>query len=139
MAKVTIQDYANILSHPHTLFFDGHCFVAHHQPRIRLALTARKTGALAVLLLADQTRDKWLMVSGLKADARADKIILAGTTGLVLELSFTDMAATGSLQVLVSNKRRTRKRRVRFAVTLKKLRGSPGPPSVGLGRSWLKF
>jgi hypothetical protein len=127
---ISLQDYADILARPHTLFWDGHCTVAGHEPRIRLALTARKTGALGVLLLADEKRDAWLMVSGLEATARADQVTLTGRTGLILKLSFTDKAATGSLEVLVSDKKQTRKRRVSLAVALKKLAGPPGPPSA---------
>lgn len=114
MSKITVQDYANILSQPHTLFWDGHCTAASHHPQVRLALTARKTGALGVLLQADDKHDIWLMVSGLQVKARRNQVTLTGPTGLVLKLSFTDKAATGSLNVLVSNKERTKKRTVRF-------------------------
>jgi hypothetical protein len=129
MSEVTVQDYADILSNSHTLFYDGHCTAATHHPRIRLALTARKTGALGVLMLADEKRDVWLMASGLQAKVRGGRITLTGPTGLILKLSLTDKAATGSLDARVSNKERTRKRAVSFPVALKRLKGPPGRPS----------
>jgi hypothetical protein len=130
MSEITIQQYADILSRSHTLFYDGDCTAASHHTRIRLALAARKTGALGVLLMADKKRDVWLMASGLKAKVRGDRITLTGPAGLTLKLSVTEKTATGSLEASVSNKAQTKKRSVSFPVDLKRLSGRPGRPST---------
>jgi hypothetical protein len=129
MSNIPVQDYANVLSDSHTLFYDGHCTADSHRPRIRLALAAERTGALGVLLLADEKRDVWLMASGLQATVRGRHVTLAGPAGLTLKLSLTRGAASGSLHARVSNKARTRKRAVSFPVSLKRLTRSPGRPS----------
>jgi hypothetical protein len=130
MSNVTVQEYADVLSDPHALFWDGHCTAAHERPRIRLALAAKKSGALGVLLQADTSRDVWLMVSGLRAKVRGNRITLTGPAGLSLTLDLAVHTASGSLEVVVSDKKRTTHRTVRFAVELDRLTGKPGRPSA---------
>ena len=104
MTNVTIQDYANVLSRPHTLFWDGYCTSVRPHQKIRLALAAKKAGALGVLLVADTKRDIWLMTSGLHAGVRGNHITLTGANGLVLKLTFSGKSATGSLIMIVTEK-----------------------------------
>ena len=139
MSGRTIQDYVNILSHPHTIFWDGHCQVGKQRPRIRLALTAKKTGALGVLFFADSHRNAWLFTSGLTASVIAGSARLTGTSGYVLKLKFSRNSATGSLSFEVLDKGHTQRRRVAFPVQMTQLTAPPGRPSVNADTSLPQF
>ena len=130
MANVTIQDYANVLSHPHTLFWDGSCTSVTPHQKIRLALAAKNSGALGVLLVADTKRDIWLMASGLHANVSGKHITLTGANGLVLKLTFSGASAAGSLTMIVTEKKTGKKKAASLTVTLKELPGRPGRPSA---------
>jgi hypothetical protein len=130
MANVTVQDYANVLSRPHTIFWDGYCTSVTPHQKIRLALTAKESGALGVLLVADIKRDIWLMTSGLHAAVSGNHITLMGANDFILKLTFAGKSAAGSLTMIVSEKKTGKKKAARLAVTFKELLGRPGRPSV---------
>jgi hypothetical protein len=130
MTNVTIAEYAKVLSEPHALFWDGYCTSVKPHQKIRLALAAKKTGALGVLLVAETSRDIWLITSGLHAEISGSHITLTGPKGLVMKLTFSGKSATGSLTMVVTEKKTGKKYPARLAVSLKELSGRPGRPSA---------
>ena len=57
-------------------------------------------------------------------------ITLTGANGLVLKLTFSGKSATGSLIMIVTEKKTSKKQAASLTVTLKELPGRPGRPSA---------